>query len=113
MRTAARSTSSLIAGLAIVVAGCGRPSTPPAAAPEAGAPPVQLGPPASGTGTASADVGEIQPVDPATFHKEPGYSPYAGRNYPERPYFGDQHLHTAWSVDAGGTGTSLDPEAAK
>ena len=29
------------------------------------------------------------------------YSPYAGRNYPTRPFFGDTHLHTAVSVDAG------------
>jgi hypothetical protein len=60
----------------------------------------------------AADVGEIQPADPSKFNKVPGYSPYAGRNYPERAYFGDQHLHTSWSVDAGGTGTTVDPEAA-
>ena len=29
------------------------------------------------------------------------FSPYAGRNYPTRPLFGDTHLHTAISVDAG------------
>jgi hypothetical protein len=60
----------------------------------------------------AADVGEIEPADPSKFNKVPGYSPYAGRNYPERAYFGDQHLHTSWSVDAGGTGTTVDPEAA-
>ena len=73
---------------------------------------VQLGGPSTGAGTLSADSGEITPVDPATFHKEPGYSPYAGRRYPERPYFGDEHIHTSWSVDAGGTGTTLGPEEA-
>jgi Protein of unknown function (DUF3604) len=73
---------------------------------------VQLGGPATGSGTLSADAGEYQPADPALFHKEPGYSPYAGRRYPERPYFGDQHVHTAWSADAGGSGTTLGPEEA-
>ena len=63
-------------------------------------------------GTLSADTGEIQPADPAKFNKEPGYSPYAGRRYPERPYFGDEHVHTAWSVDAGGSGATLGPEEA-
>jgi hypothetical protein len=29
------------------------------------------------------------------------YSPFAGREYPTRVYFGDTHLHTAVSVDAG------------
>jgi hypothetical protein len=29
------------------------------------------------------------------------FSPYAGRNFPTRVFFGDTHLHTAVSVDAG------------
>jgi hypothetical protein len=32
---------------------------------------------------------------------KPQYSPYAGRNYPTRVLWGDTHLHTAISVDAG------------
>ena len=32
---------------------------------------------------------------------EKQFSPYAGRNYPTRVYWGDQHLHTEISVDAG------------
>lgn len=32
---------------------------------------------------------------------KPQFSPYAGRSYPTRPLFGDTHLHTAVSVDAG------------
>ena len=46
------------------------------------------------------------------FFKEETYSPYAGRNFPDHPLWGDQHLHTSWSGDAVGGGTRLDPEAA-
>src|SRR4029079_7962711 len=96
----------------LVVTACGGPrSSPPAPAAEPSAA-VQLGGPPTGAGTTTADTGEIQPADPTKFYKTPGYSPYAGRNYPERPYFGDEHVHTAWSVDAGGTGTTLGPEEA-
>jgi hypothetical protein len=38
--------------------------------------------------------------DVATAFK-PQFSPYVGRNFPTRPLFGDTHLHTAISVDAG------------
>jgi len=41
-----------------------------------------------------------------------GYSPYAGRTYPTQVYWGDQHVHTGWSVDAGGFGATLGPEEA-
>ena len=44
--------------------------------------------------------------DEKVFPKPP-YSPYAGRNYPTRPYFGDTHLHTANSMDAGAFGARL------
>ena len=35
------------------------------------------------------------------------YSPYADRDFPERPLWGDSHLHTALSMDAGGFGNRL------
>ncbi|AXI53802.1 hypothetical protein SuNHUV7_41380 (plasmid) [Pseudoseohaeicola sp. NH-UV-7] len=35
------------------------------------------------------------------------YSPYVDRNFPERPMWGDSHLHTALSMDAGGFGNRL------
>ena len=40
------------------------------------------------------------------------YSPYASRGYPMRPYFGDTHLHTAASFDAGTFGARLGPRDA-
>lgn len=40
------------------------------------------------------------------------YSPYADRNYPTRPFFGDTHLHTAASFDAGAFGARLGPRDA-
>ncbi len=43
---------------------------------------------------------------------KPPYSPYAGRNFPTRPLFGDTHLHTAYSMDAGAFGARLGPREA-
>lgn len=40
------------------------------------------------------------------------YSPYAGRNFPTRVYWGDTHLHTALSLDARAFGVTLGPEDA-
>ncbi len=37
------------------------------------------------------------------------YSPYAERAYPTRVLFGDTHVHSALSADAGGGGTTLMP----
>src|SRR6516164_9459209 len=46
------------------------------------------------------------------FPKKPPYSPYAGHNFPERVYWGDTHLHTSFSMDAGAFGCRLSPEDA-
>ncbi|MCG3193321.1 MAG: hypothetical protein DIJKHBIC_02571 [Thermoanaerobaculia bacterium] len=54
-------------------------------------------------------------ADKATLEKaqpKPLYSPYAGRDYPTRPLFGDTHLHTALSFDAGIFGARVTPEDA-
>jgi hypothetical protein len=40
------------------------------------------------------------------------YSPYPAKNYPDRPYFGDTHLHTSYSTDAGMVGAIVGPEEA-
>jgi len=48
---------------------------------------------------------------------EKPYSPYAGRpnrytpNFPQQVFWGDTHLHTIYSFDAGTAGTTLTPEA--
>ncbi len=43
---------------------------------------------------------------------KPAYSPYADRNFPTRPFFGDTHLHTSFSMDAGAFGARLGPRDA-
>lgn len=56
------------------------------------------------------DAGEHNPADiEKAFPKKAPYSPYAGRNFPTRPFFGDTHLHTAFSMDAGAFGARLGP----
>ena len=40
------------------------------------------------------------------------YSPYADDNFPQNVYFGDLHLHTSFSMDAGMVGNTLTPEDA-
>jgi hypothetical protein len=40
------------------------------------------------------------------------YSPYVDDYYPQNVYFGDTHLHTAWSADAGMAGATPGPDVA-
>ena len=40
------------------------------------------------------------------------YSPYAKRNFPSRVFWGDTHLHTGLSLDAGVFGNTLRPSDA-
>ncbi|MBW2385570.1 MAG: DUF3604 domain-containing protein, partial [Deltaproteobacteria bacterium] len=40
------------------------------------------------------------------------YSPYAGRDFPTRALWGDTHVHTALSMDAGAFGARLSPSDA-
>src|SRR6266568_4118020 len=54
------------------------------------------------------DRGAAEKLFPA---KRP-YSPYAGRDFPTRPFFGDTHLHTSFSFDAGAFGARIGPRDA-
>jgi hypothetical protein len=59
------------------------------------------------------DAGHANPAALESVHAtKPHYSPYAGRNFPTRPFFGDTHLHTAYSMDAGAFGCRLGPRDA-
>ena len=40
------------------------------------------------------------------------YSPYLNHNYPDRVFWGDTHLHTAYSTDAGLFGCTVGPDEA-
>lgn len=56
------------------------------------------------------DAGTLDKETAAKVHPtKPQYSPYAGRNFPVRPLFGDTHLHTSMSFDAGMFGCRLGP----
>ena len=57
------------------------------------------------------------PIPPAetlerAFPEQKHYSPYAGRNFPTQVFWGDTHLHTGMSMDAGAFGARLGPEDA-
>ena len=60
----------------------------------------------TGTGTAFA---QIVPAEESLSDMYPGkaYSPYAERSFPSRVFWGDTHLHTALSMDAGLFGARL------
>lgn len=49
---------------------------------------------------------------PSPSNKEVQYSPYPEKTFPNQVYFGETHLHTSYSTDAGMTGTSIGPDAA-
>ena len=46
------------------------------------------------------------------FPARDNFSPYAGRNFPTQVYWGDTHLHTGMSMDAGAFGARLLPRDA-
>ena len=64
--------------------------------------------PAFSQDTGEPDKAAIEKSFPA---KRP-YSPYAGRTFPTRVYWGDTHLHTDLSFDAGAAGCRLGPSDA-
>ena len=64
--------------------------------------------------TTFATAQEFKPSEQALSSAYTGksYSPYAGRAFPSRPLWGDTHLHTGNSFDAGAFGCRLQPEDA-
>ena len=61
---------------------------------------------------AASDAGKATPDMLSTSYTGKSYSPYAQRSIPERPLWGDSHLHTSLSMDAGLFGNRLSPSAA-
>jgi len=49
---------------------------------------------------------------PGPTNKKITYSPYPAKNFPNRVYFGDTHMHTSYSADAGMIGNTLGPDDA-
>jgi Protein of unknown function (DUF3604) len=70
----------------------------------------------TGLAQETATITDVGSLDEATAEKvfpaKPPYSPYAGRDFPTRPFFGDTHLHTGFSMDAGAFGCRLTPRDA-
>ena len=65
-----------------------------------------------GVSLASAQEMQVSKEQLTDLYKGKAYSPYAQRTFPERPLWGDSHLHTSLSFDAGAFGNRLDPRAA-
>jgi hypothetical protein len=49
---------------------------------------------------------------PAPTQAQIKYSPYPGQDFPNQVFYGDTHLHTSFSTDAGMVGCTLGPEDA-
>ncbi|MCG6947288.1 MAG: DUF3604 domain-containing protein, partial [Acidobacteria bacterium] len=49
---------------------------------------------------------------PEALNREINYSPYPGQDWPNQVFYGDTHLHTSYSTDAGMVGCTLTPEDA-
>ena len=62
-----------------------------------------------------ASVASAQDITPTldspadAFPDRRSFSPYAGRNFPTRVFWGETHLHTGMSMDAGAFGATLKP----
>jgi len=62
--------------------------------------------------TVAQDIGHPQPDAIKDLYPGETYSPYAQRNFPSNVYWGETHLHTGLSLDAGLFGCVLDHEDA-
>ena len=62
--------------------------------------------------TTSAFAQDIHPKKEDVSGPKKEYSPYVEDHFPNNVYFGDTHLHTSWSADAGMAGATLGPDEA-
>jgi hypothetical protein len=60
----------------------------------------------------NTDIGTLDKEKAGEAFKKRPYSPYAERKFPMKPLFGDTHLHTGFSMDAGAFGCRLTPRDA-
>src|SRR5881394_1285697 len=58
---------------------------------------------------AAQDIGSADAQQLKNLMSKRPYSPYAGRNFATRVFWGDTHLHTGFSMDAGAFGARLTP----
>jgi hypothetical protein len=58
---------------------------------------------------AAQDIGSVDREQLNSLISKRPYSPYAGRAFPTRVFWGDTHLHTGFSMDAGAFGARLTP----
>ncbi|MEF9944761.1 MAG: DUF3604 domain-containing protein, partial [Burkholderiaceae bacterium] len=59
-----------------------------------------------------SDTSLAQDDVPSIFPGQRQYSPYPQQTFPNRVYFGDTHVHTSYSADAGMIGNRLGPDEA-
>ena len=55
---------------------------------------------------------DIQVTEGEYASPKPNYSPYVDEHFPQNVYFGDTHLHTSFSMDAGAFGARIGPRDA-
>ena len=60
----------------------------------------------------TAQAQDVQVTRDNAVQAEPDYSPFVDQHFPTRIFWGDTHLHTRNSIDAGFVGNTLGPEAA-
>jgi len=62
--------------------------------------------------TSAQETDTIDKDTGAKLFPKQSYSPAAGHNYPTHVYWGDTHVHTSYSMDAGAAGARLGPKDA-